>query len=97
MAWLLKIAELQEDSGSSDWTDMFVFNYRRSAAEDREFARHANALRGKLVVVCEERVYFVEELESVKRVIAPNLEREAEMRAIEKELFVPKLLRNVPF
>ncbi|GKG47579.1 hypothetical protein Tco_0507064, partial [Tanacetum coccineum] len=58
---------LQEDYGSSDWMDMFVFNCRRFAAEDREFARQANTLRGELVVVCEERVYFVEELESVKR------------------------------
>nr|GEZ18782.1 hypothetical protein [Tanacetum cinerariifolium] len=83
--------ELHEDAASSDWTNMFVFYYRRA--------------------------YFVEEVASVKRVIAPvkmaeflngiqlkddqrllqNLEREAELRAFEKELFVQKLLRNVPF
>ncbi|GKB71934.1 hypothetical protein Tco_0933346 [Tanacetum coccineum] len=71
MAWLPKISELQEDVGSSDWTNIFVFYYRRSAVEDREFSRRVNALRGELAAVCEERVYFVEEVASVKTVIAP--------------------------
>nr|GEZ68793.1 hypothetical protein [Tanacetum cinerariifolium] len=71
MAWLSKCVELQEDASSSDWSDMFIFYCHRSAAEDREFARRINTLRGELIVACQERVYFVQELEIVKRIIAP--------------------------
>ncbi|GKF17618.1 hypothetical protein Tco_0062536, partial [Tanacetum coccineum] len=108
-----------DDAGSSDWSDMLIFYCRRSATEDREFACRINTLRGELTVSYQERVYFVQLLETVKRVISPrkmaeflnevqlkddqrltqheNLERETELRAFEKKLFVQKLLRNVPF
>ncbi|GJY99335.1 hypothetical protein Tco_0516765 [Tanacetum coccineum] len=114
MACLPECAESQDDAGSSDWSDMFIFYCRRSAAEDREFARRINMLRGELSVACQEMVYLIQELETVKRVIAPmkmteflnqvklkddqrlaqleNLERETELRAFEKELFVQKLM-----
>ncbi|GKE16215.1 hypothetical protein Tco_1423792, partial [Tanacetum coccineum] len=65
MDWLPKCGKLQEDVGTSDWLDMFIFYCRRSAAYDREFSRRINMLRGELNVVCDERVYFVEELETV--------------------------------
>ncbi|GKB27266.1 hypothetical protein Tco_0866667, partial [Tanacetum coccineum] len=67
----MECAKLQEDTGSSDWSDMFIFYCRRYAAEDHEFARRINTLRGELTVACQERVYFVQELETVKRIIAP--------------------------
>ncbi|GKE85247.1 hypothetical protein Tco_1558989, partial [Tanacetum coccineum] len=60
-----------DDVGSSDWSDMFIFYCRRYAAEDRKFASQINTLRGELTVACQERIYFVQELKTVKSVIAP--------------------------
>nr|GEZ52631.1 hypothetical protein [Tanacetum cinerariifolium] len=110
MTWLPKCAELQEDVGLSDWLDIFIFYSQRSTIEDREFMRQINRLRKELTVSCEERVYFILELETVKRVITlvkmaeflngvqvkddqsllklQNLERDTELRAIEKEMFI---------
>nr|GEV65311.1 hypothetical protein [Tanacetum cinerariifolium] len=41
------------------------------AAEDREFTSRINKLRVELTVACQKRIYFVQELEIVKSVIAP--------------------------
>nr|GEX86857.1 hypothetical protein [Tanacetum cinerariifolium] len=56
MALLPKCAKLQDDAGSSYWSDMFIFYCRRSAAEDYKFARRINILRGELSVACQEKV-----------------------------------------
>ncbi|GKA01015.1 hypothetical protein Tco_0673680 [Tanacetum coccineum] len=56
--------------GSQKWLDMMVFYCRRSADEDREFARQMNRLRGEMICACEERVAFVQDLESLSGVIA---------------------------
>ncbi|GJZ34980.1 hypothetical protein Tco_0580797 [Tanacetum coccineum] len=119
IAWLPKCEELREAADSLDWVDMMVLYFRRSAAEDRKFVSQINMLRGEMIVACQERVCFVQELETVAEASAPqkmtkflnetqvkddekllhlqNLERETELRAVEKELFIQKLLRNVPF
>ncbi|GKD08497.1 hypothetical protein Tco_1188182 [Tanacetum coccineum] len=41
----------------------------KSVVEDRKFARQMNRLRGEMTVACEERVYFVQELEIMAGVI----------------------------
>ncbi|GKA74216.1 hypothetical protein Tco_0780518 [Tanacetum coccineum] len=60
-----------DDVGSSDWLDMFIFYCRRYAAEDHEFASRINTLCGELTIACQKRIYFVQELETVKSLIAP--------------------------
>ncbi|GKD52053.1 hypothetical protein Tco_1281029 [Tanacetum coccineum] len=86
-------------------------------AEDREFGIRVNRLRGEMIVVYEDKVSFVEELETLSGVIATaktavflketmdnddgrvlllhDLEKQAEERALEKELFVHKLIHDV--
>ncbi|GKE28150.1 hypothetical protein Tco_1443534 [Tanacetum coccineum] len=71
MAWLSKCAKPQDDAGSSDWSDMFIFYCLMSAAEDRKFARQINMLRCELSVACQEMGYLIQKLETVKRVITP--------------------------
>ncbi|GKD77259.1 hypothetical protein Tco_1339880 [Tanacetum coccineum] len=112
--WLLR-----EAVKTSDWVDMLVFYYRKTAVEDRKFARQISRLREEMVAAYEKRMYFFEELESVVRIIVPakateflnetqmkdnvklghlhDLERQTKLRAIEKELFIQKQLRYVPF
>ncbi|GJV66537.1 hypothetical protein Tco_1482046, partial [Tanacetum coccineum] len=70
MEWLLKCAELEMAIGSQKWLDMMVLYCRRSTDEDREFARQMNRLCGEMIFACEERVAFVQELESSSGVIA---------------------------
>ncbi|GJW11687.1 hypothetical protein Tco_1577514 [Tanacetum coccineum] len=41
------------------------------AAEDHEFASRINTLCGELTIACQKRIYFVQELETVKSLIAP--------------------------
>ncbi|GJV28189.1 hypothetical protein Tco_1384637 [Tanacetum coccineum] len=89
----------------------------QSVAEDREFGIRVNRLRGEMIVVYEDKVSFVEELETLSGVIATaktavflketmdnddgrvlllhDLEKQAEERALEKELFVHKLIHDV--
>ncbi|GKC46842.1 hypothetical protein Tco_1064564 [Tanacetum coccineum] len=70
MEWLPKYAELEMAVGLQKWLDMMVLYCRRSADEDREFTRQMNRLRGEMICVCEERVAFVQDLESLSGVIA---------------------------
>ncbi|GKD49112.1 hypothetical protein Tco_1278088 [Tanacetum coccineum] len=113
------ITELRSIVGSSDWTEVLRYFYRRAAAEDRGFAMRMNLLREEIADVCEYRRNLADELCSVRNVIAPvkaaellndtltkdeakmaqlrELERQLELRALEKELFIQKLVRNVPF
>ncbi|GJZ36392.1 hypothetical protein Tco_0582583 [Tanacetum coccineum] len=70
MAWLPRCEELRESTDSSDWVDLLVLYFRRSVAEDRKFGRKINRLRGEMILACEERVYFIQELETVSAVIA---------------------------
>ncbi|GKB08085.1 hypothetical protein Tco_0836369 [Tanacetum coccineum] len=86
------ITELRYSAQTSDWIDVLCYYCRRAASIDRKFARQINRLRGEMAVACENRMTLVEELEDLQ-----DLERQMELRAVEKELFVQKLLRNVPF
>ncbi|GJY57887.1 hypothetical protein Tco_0457779 [Tanacetum coccineum] len=113
------ITELRSIVGSSDWTEVLRYFYRRGAAEDRGFAMRMNLLREEIADVCEYRRNIADELCSVRNVIAlvksvellndtltkdeaktaqlRELERQLELRALEIELFIKKLVRNVPF
>ncbi|GJW51216.1 hypothetical protein Tco_0092567, partial [Tanacetum coccineum] len=74
-----------DDAGSSDWSDMLIFYCRRClkrVISPRKMAEFLNEVQLK----DDQRLTQLE-----------NLERETELRAFEKELFVQKLLRNVPF
>nr|GEY80516.1 hypothetical protein [Tanacetum cinerariifolium] len=89
---------------------MMVLYCQKSAAEDQEFGIRVNKLRGKMIVACEKRMYFVEELKMLSDVIATantavflketmdkddgrllllhDLEKQAEEKALEKELYL---------
>ncbi|GJY01185.1 hypothetical protein Tco_0359337 [Tanacetum coccineum] len=68
MEWLPKSAELEMVVGSQKWLDMMVLYCRRSAHDDREFARQMNRFCGETICVCEDMVSFVQELESLSGV-----------------------------
>nr|GEZ70277.1 hypothetical protein [Tanacetum cinerariifolium] len=72
MVWLVKCEELKEIFGTSDWVDMMVRYCQRAAAENHEFGRKNNLLREQVIVVFEERREFVEEIETVHKVITPQ-------------------------
>nr|GFA63721.1 hypothetical protein [Tanacetum cinerariifolium] len=55
----------------SDWTNVLGYYCRKAAAEDRRFAQQINRLRGEMADACAKRMDFVEELESVRGIIAP--------------------------
>ncbi|GKD79276.1 hypothetical protein Tco_1341897 [Tanacetum coccineum] len=100
-------------------SDMQLFVAIWVAAEDRRFAMRMNFLREEIADVCKYRRNLINELCSVRSVIAPvkaaellndsltkdevkmaqllELERQLELRALKKELFTQKLVRNVPF
>ncbi|GJX41523.1 hypothetical protein Tco_0256513 [Tanacetum coccineum] len=110
------ITELHSNVVSSNWTDILSHFCQKDAAEDRRFAMQVNMLRGEMADVCEKRRNLVDELRSVRGIIAPGkaivflkdtlskdddemaqlrkLERQMELRALKKELFIQKLVRN---
>nr|GEV52885.1 hypothetical protein [Tanacetum cinerariifolium] len=49
---------------------MMVLYCYKSVAKDREFTIRVNKLRGEMIVACEDKVSFVEELETLSDVIA---------------------------
>ncbi|GJW51270.1 hypothetical protein Tco_0092621 [Tanacetum coccineum] len=53
-----------------EWVDMIVLYCKRSAAEDREFARRINELLQEMVVAYDDKVDFIRELEAVSGIHA---------------------------
>ncbi|GKC93216.1 hypothetical protein Tco_1158658 [Tanacetum coccineum] len=90
MVWLAKCEELKEIFGTTDWVDMMVQYCRRAAAEDREFGRRINLLREQVMAVFEDRRDFVEEIETVRKVIAPQ--KTAQMLSEDQVKFEENLL-----
>ncbi|GKA52789.1 hypothetical protein Tco_0746104 [Tanacetum coccineum] len=110
---------LERHCASVEPRDMQLFVAIWVAAEDRRFAMRMNFLREEIADVCKYRRNLINELCSVRSVIAPvkaaellndsltkdevkmaqllELERQLELRALKKELFTQKLVRNVPF
>ncbi|GKD48381.1 hypothetical protein Tco_1277357 [Tanacetum coccineum] len=81
------ITELRYIVGSSDWTEVLRYFCYRAAAEDRRFAMRMNLMRQEIADVCEYRRNLADELCSVRSVIL-----KLELRALEKELFMQKLV-----
>nr|GEY90421.1 hypothetical protein [Tanacetum cinerariifolium] len=93
--------------------------FRRLSTELRQAVRMRDRMRGEMAAAYEKRMDFMEELESVRGIIAHtkatkflkdtqlkddtklaqlcDLERQMKLRAIEKWLFIQRLLCNVPF
>nr|GEV37586.1 hypothetical protein [Tanacetum cinerariifolium] len=95
MVWLAKCKELKEIFDTYDWVDMMVRYCRRAAAEDRKFGRRINLLREQVIDVFKDMIEFVKEIETVRKML--SLEKAMERIAFEKDLFIDKLLQNIPF
>ncbi|GJQ90603.1 hypothetical protein Tco_0001742 [Tanacetum coccineum] len=65
MEGLPMCAELEMAVGSRRWLNMMVLYYRKLASEDQEVALRFNRLRGDRNVAFEDKMDFVQELESV--------------------------------
>ncbi|GJY77083.1 hypothetical protein Tco_0482199 [Tanacetum coccineum] len=89
MEWLPMCQELRDNAQSSDWIDMIGFYCRKSVVEDR-----------KGIIAPEKAAEFLKETQvkdDAKLAKLHDLERQTELRAVEKELFIQNLLRNIPF
>nr|GEU59942.1 hypothetical protein [Tanacetum cinerariifolium] len=58
-------AELEEAVGARNWLDMVVLYCRKFTSKHREFAIRMNRLVGEMDEVCQDKIAFVRELESV--------------------------------
>nr|GFD11199.1 hypothetical protein [Tanacetum cinerariifolium] len=57
-------AELEEAVGARNWLDMVAMNYQKFMSE-HQFAIKMNRLCVEMIEACQDRIYFVRELESV--------------------------------
>nr|GFA93474.1 hypothetical protein [Tanacetum cinerariifolium] len=64
------ITELRSIVGLSDWTEVLSYFCLKATAEDRRFPMQNNMMRGEMADVCEYRRNLVDELRSVRSVIA---------------------------
>ncbi|GJU32540.1 hypothetical protein Tco_1176129 [Tanacetum coccineum] len=69
---------------------MFILYCRKAISEDLRLAREINGLCAGLTAVIEEREHFIDELDIL-------VDREFELRAREKNLFIEKLKGNMDF
>ncbi|GKB61240.1 hypothetical protein Tco_0917426 [Tanacetum coccineum] len=95
MEWLLMCQELREAAKSSDWLrEEMIVAYEKMMY----FVEELESVVG--VIASAKAAEFLNETQvkdDAKLGHLHDLERQTELRAIEKELFIQKLLRNVPF
>nr|GEV33194.1 reverse transcriptase domain-containing protein [Tanacetum cinerariifolium] len=64
------IRRLRRNGGGLDWTEVLSYFCLKATAEDRRFPMQNNMMRGEMADVCEYRRNLVDELRSVRSVIA---------------------------
>ncbi|GJU92566.1 hypothetical protein Tco_1317322 [Tanacetum coccineum] len=98
MEWLPMCAKLEEAVGVRNWLDIVFLYCQKFLAEHRDFSIKVNRLVGQMNEACQDRIAFVQELESVAgvAVIAKTVVfltemmdkegfRELQLRDLEKE------------
>ena len=65
-----KCDELRRASNSNNWSEMLVFYCLQSAGDDIQMAQQMNALCRRLLAITQERLSFIQELESVGNMYA---------------------------
>ncbi|GJS19082.1 hypothetical protein Tco_0413554, partial [Tanacetum coccineum] len=63
------ITELRYKVDLSDWTDVLAYFCQEVADEDRRIAMKLNRLREEILIVCEKRRNFVDELRSIRGIV----------------------------
>ncbi|GJV28671.1 hypothetical protein Tco_1385119 [Tanacetum coccineum] len=65
MTSLPKCGALWDAVGGWEWVDMMILFFKRSATEDREFARRISDLLPEIVVAYDDKVDFIWKLEAM--------------------------------
>ncbi|GJY14886.1 hypothetical protein Tco_0385308 [Tanacetum coccineum] len=63
------ITEFRYKADSSDWTDVLAYFCREATDEDRRIATKLNRLREEILIVCEKRKNFADELKSIRGIV----------------------------
>nr|GEU31554.1 hypothetical protein [Tanacetum cinerariifolium] len=92
MAALPICDELRRSVSTSYWEPQFILRCRREIAEDVILAREINSLCACVTAIVDERESFVDDWTCLRQI-----EREFELRAREKNIFIEKLQGNMDY